>query len=636
MSTVSAATISSKLTGCQDIHCPLISTAPEYLQNRLKECLKRTYKAFTGEQSSSSTFLLNDIHVIRKIEQAYSPFMYKDVEINLEDSLHKKIKISLTKPDIHTKNLSVTNELNATESAKDIEEFSNQVELLVLTLQEMLKFNEVNEKVHAKGSADSRVCSFAATKVSEDVQKVIDETIPYSDWLAIARNCIGLIVTILALATPIGLVGASLIMGVLAILSITIFVLERRDALQKHPENASKINLMFGIKIALSVCTILGAYFFALHFGSYDSVNRDTMKIIFGALVTIQGLYFIKQGYNGWFQQGNKMRENADKVNDPTLNKTGLFKMTSGGLSAFEGVTWAVLGVLRMIVGFITLFLGIPDCEIIDKCGSWIDLLTTILFDMVFIVSYTSSIISGNRDLARHEAIRKEFMDALGKREVNDEEKAKGYLRALKLLKEKLTIDSGKAIKEDKVLLRELLKLGEVISDSFDILDQVDVMIKELEKALDDKRKGIILDDEWKKIFEIAGYYVDDILASFDRSITIDKWTVRLGWIGLIGGVLVNHGIMALGGEFNMPGIPGTDMHFQALIPAAGTLGTVSEFADWTLWIYVNKLFKDKLDAPAGRTNEQNEHFEAVKTYLKSVLDKRTSKFEEHGEAAAS
>ncbi len=570
-------------------------------------------------------YLIHDISIVRDHENYFASLFF----------LNKSGKSLRVKTDLKSNRLMI----NGTEVRPDMLGLDNllvNINALSSILQKIISFDEASE------SAKARLEAPDVTSTARE-SEVRNKFLPISDRLGVWRNFIGLCsaaLALIAMLTPIGSVltiGFCILGAIIAAVHLHAYI--KLNSTYSDADSQKEIWKVVLISLALSV---LGLVSSALFGTSADNLG-DTITTIFGILVVIQALCFIRQGYSGYIAQANRWETVAKAANDSELAGTAAYKKFSGRMSVFEGSLWLILGLTRTALGIVLLFFGQVDTAVIDKLKLVINCLTSVLFDVIFSISYISMIVTGKRDEARHEQFLNDLLESrdYDRTKFYDTTKdgrkfkAQSLYKQLQFLKGKLTATSDKAKNDKELLKQELIKNKNSLSEftgyddtCTEMFNKLDLFIEALKKAI----KNMEMDEietasENIRTIKVVDYFIEDLISAVKRNIDIDKWNVKLGYIGLFGGLLVNHGIPLIGGSLAEPGffdehglISGS-INFSSLSSDPELWGNISGVADCLLWMWVNHLFEEKLDAPNGRTTEEESRLKEIRSFLNKELD---------------
>ena len=484
--------------------------------------------------------------------------------------------------------------------------------LYVLTSENLLEITDpgivqrVKSAAYVNWSADEvskariKYDEFANKSDSKLVNKSLNNVIPASDDLAVYRNAFKLAITavglLLVILSAAGIASTTAILGIsLACLLMTFCGLAALVKMGKiTPKDA----------IILAVMT-MSTLFSSLYGGE---TAKNILIAIYSLSVMVQGaLFAIPQGAIGWGKGGYDKAQIAKKCGDPKDPITGLtrecedtkhkrsgwFGMGSGALSFVEGATWVFMGVL-MLTGALSHV--IPGCP--ELLPAVLPYVTAILFFVIFNISYINMIYSGNRDLKIQEkfaaGLKNAFQNGISKEDCSN---ALMYLRTRMVGKSNLKLEN---LRKRQNRLRRVMD-----QDSFELL-KIENIDRSLAELNDDKKS--------KKAIEISQKFIKDILAANQRNIKLDQDQITIGVAGLLIGSL-----LSLIEEFVNPGsvipkMPYVGNIFESLSQnALDALSSVGTIADCAFWAIINRLYKKCLDAPPGRTKEEEDALKDVK-----------------------
>lgn len=602
---------------------------PKFIAKDLEESFEkqiaRIFSYATGFSSANISrndkqYLIHDISILRDHENYFASLFF----INKDG---KSLKI---KTDLKSNKLMI----NGTEVRADILGFDNllvNINALNSILQKIISFDEAN------GSAKARLEAPDVTSTARE-SEVRNNFLPVSDRLGVWRNFIGLCSAVLALISPIGPMGLTIGFCILGAIIIAIHLHAYIKLSAAYSDSQKEILRLVLVSLLLSALGIASS----ILLGTSADKLGDTITTIFGILVVVQALCFIRQGYSGFVAQANRWEIVAKETHDSELAGTAAYKKFSGRMSVFEGSLWLVLGLARTALGVALLFLGQVDPAVIDKLKLVINCLTSVLFDIIFSISYISMIITGKRDEARHTQFLNDLLEArdydmtkyYDTTKDGRKFKAQSLYKQLQFLKGRLTTTSDKAKNDKELLKQELIKNKNSLAEStyyddtcIEMFNKLDVFIEALKKAI----KNMDMDEvetasENIRTLKVVDYFIEDLISAVKRNIDVDKWSVKLGYIGLFGGLLVNHGIPLIGGSLAEPGffdehgIISGSMNFSSLSSDPELWGNISGVADCLLWMWVNHLFEEKLDAPNGRTTEEEARLKEIRSFLNKDL----------------
>lgn len=599
-------------------------SGPSKLQQNFDDKVAQVFKTFQTTMSQTQNQInfqginnphlaspyIHDIEVINKsgIKVIWHDEDGNELRVQLENSAVGN-GIHIHKLKVNDATLFDGNTVVHRELFEKTKELFNKLNSLLNTLNEIINFNETSNEAQTKLDAlNTRSTSEA---------NVIDHVIPdISDKLAIFRNFVGFIsalIALVSLTTPIGWIAiAALIAGIALVHVGTAIYL-----CKKYPENIKQILLGVSLSFVLSASSII----FASNMGQIGEV---VLKGFFGALVVIQGGYFIQQGWSGWVNQGARWHKIGVETQDSDLKATSNRKIISGGLSAVEGGAWIALGLIKLTLALLLMgVFGVPDPTLVDKLGYWIDLLTTVLFDMIFTVSYAFMIYSGYMDMKRHQVFEQKMKELLGDEiaGLSSSEKANRYLKALEYIKTKLTDTSAEASRDREHLKKELMRnqnSTKELIDSGDYcleLKNIDILIETLKEEIEKINNG----NPYGATLNTIGNFFSGIMDANKRLIELDKLNMKLGVIGLLGGFFINHVFPLIGGgSFDMAPF----YHKEIFSGPSELFGVLSSLGDCMLWMAVNYGFWT-MDKSFNMSKEEVEHLKEIQALVAQYKAKR-------------